>query len=138
MTEYGLSHGQYLKARRIRAHKPGTSIKYIAHHVGATERQVRDALDLQAERRLANAPRAKKAQRPKPAEKASTYQKCGHRKEAGIPETPRMVVPHDVLAEREQRLSLSPQSLTAALLGDPPPGHRQYLDNLAAAARRRA
>lgn len=40
-------------------------------------------------------------------------------------------IPHEVLAYRESRAALAPQSLTAALLGDPLPGHREYLESLA-------
>jgi len=124
MTQYGLTTGQYLQARRIKTHRPGATVKYIAHHVGATERQIRDALDLKAAERPANVPRAKKAmKRTRPGLKVSGYQRCGHRKAAGIPEIPRMVVPHDVLADRERRLSTAPASLTAAAFGDPPPGY---------------
>jgi hypothetical protein len=138
MTEYALTHGQYLKARRIKTHRPGASVRYIALHVGATEAQIRHALDIKAAQ-PASVPRDKKAlKRLRPGLKVTTYTPCGHRKAAGIPEMPRMVVPHEVLVEREKRMALAPPSLTAALLGDPLPGHREYLDSLAAANRRRA
>lgn len=120
MTQYGLSHGQYLKARRIKAHRPGSTVKYIAQHVGATERQVRDALDFSVKPAM---PRNKNSRQRKPDNRPARYVKCGHRKVAGIAEPGHMVVPHDVIAERDRRLSVPPPSLTAACMGDPPPGY---------------
>lgn len=32
-------------------------------------------------------------------------------------------IPHEVLADRDRRLALAPASLTAAICGDPAPGH---------------
>lgn len=132
MTEYGLSQGQYLKARRIRAHKPGVSIKYIALHVGATERQVRDALD--------STPRPQHVRKDRRIKKKRLELPSGPsgRMDAGLCEHAGIRVPENVAEERDRRLAMSPTSLTAALLGDPPPGHRQYLDQLAASTRRRA
>lgn len=45
-------------------------------------------------------------------------------------ESAKLVVPEYVLADRERRREMAPQSLTAALLGDPLPGQREYLDAL--------
>lgn len=115
-----LSAGKYLQARRIKAHQPGATVKYIAISIGATEKQVRTALNVPREP-PAKLPRAKKSfTRLRPGLKVSGYTPCGHRKAAGLSEIPRMVVPSDVMAERDRRLAMQPASLTASLMGDPP------------------
>ena len=88
MTEYGLSHGQYLQARRINTHKPGATVRFIAEAIGADERAVRAAIGYKREQPATpKPPRAKKSfTRLRPGLKVSGYSPCGHRKAAGLAE----------------------------------------------------
>lgn len=49
-----------------------------------------------------------------------------------IDEPQNVNVPPDVLADRDRRMAMDPRPF-----GDPPPGHREYLDSLAATQRAR-
>lgn len=117
MNDGPMTTGQYLQVRRIKAHRPGSTVQYIAAHTGATERQVKAALD-----RIPQ-PRYLKKDRPKSKAKRKSID-LDHGPNphtiAGIGEVPSIKVPPNVMTERDRRLAQSPRSLTAALMGDPP------------------
>ena len=118
MNDGPMTTGQYLMARRIRAHRPNSTVAYIAESTGATQAQVRKALDA--------VPRIKGANAPRPTHRRK-HLNVGTgpsgRQDAGICEHAGISVPDTVLQERARRLAQSPRSLTAACMGDPPPGY---------------
>jgi hypothetical protein len=116
--------GQHLAARRFKAQD--MNYKAIAKKIRSTEREVRaafsDVIRKPKRRHRALIPKVAPGDR----NPGNTYFPSP-RLMAGIEEPKKLNIPHDVLADRERRLSTPPRSLTAALLGDPLPG-RSALD----------
>lgn len=115
------------RTRQARAMRnSGMRWEHICREIGASYYIVRSALDKEwgeATRRKTNMNRHRRKGEPATVPRDLASKLATHPNHV----EPVMRVPAEVLADREQRATLQPASLTAAVFGDPLPG-RSALD----------
>src|ERR1035437_175977 len=115
---------QIYEARRLRGLDPPWGWNKIALHLNIKYYSLRCELDSAYRERETNRTRESHSIYRERKKKLPGQQRYPTRPLSAddVQQTTRLTIPHDVLADRDARMALAPQSITAMLMGDPIPG----------------